>query len=187
MMVPSALSSLGGTVMTRRLWIPLLVTLLVAVLVGPSMVAAVEPRATITRVVTIPPGSFHVTDDDTSWDNAGFELSVKGPSTQGWFTAPLFFEAEDVTIKQMTLYAYDNGAGTVCLTMYRVTPSTADEEQMGQACSSGATTGIRTFNATWDRRSIRGAFGPYLWLTLPGVYTSGYGFYGVKITYTYEI
>lgn len=152
--------------------------------------AVPETRATIRRTVTIPPGAFIVTDDDTSFDNAGDELAVKGPSTHGTFTAPLFVENAPVRIRNMTLYAYDNGAGSVCLSMYRITPANGDsdtEDRMGEVCSTGAANGIREFTVpSWEVRPIQGQHGPYLYLYLPGVYTAGYGFYGAKITYVYD-
>ena len=39
---------------TRRLWVPVLVALLAAALVGPEMVAGAEPRVMVTRGVMIP-------------------------------------------------------------------------------------------------------------------------------------
>lgn len=173
-----------------------LLTLLVGVLAGASGAGEPAgtsgwPRVTVTRTMVLAPGAFIVTDDDTSYDNAGDELAVKGPSFYGNFTAPLFFEDSDVRISSMTLYAYDNNAADdVCLSLYRTTPTdgnTETEDLMGLVHSDGAASGIRAFNVpVWNFRKVLGGHGPYLWLYLPGVYTSGYGFYGVRIVYTYE-
>ena len=181
---------------TRRWWVPLLaaglVTLLLAVFVGPpgagdEAKAVVEPRAT-TRTITIPGGAFIPTNDDLGWQNDGYQVVVVGPSTSGSFTAPLFFEAPEVTIKRMTLFAYDNGGGAVCVGLYRTKPGIGDDQEMGEVCSTGDTNGVRSFTARAADLSylrLTGLHGPYLGLYVPGTYSNGYSFYGVRITYSY--
>jgi hypothetical protein len=183
----------------KRMWISLLATglvaALVAVLAGPfdggaQAGAADEPRATVRGSVTLAPGAFIVADDDTSFDNVGDELAVKGPSANGTFIAPVFFEDDKVRISSIILYAYDNGPLSVCLGMYRTTPADGNgdiSDEIGSVCSTGTTTGIRSFHVTsWNVRRVGGSQGPYLELFLPGLYSQGYGFYGAKIVYTYD-
>jgi hypothetical protein len=147
-------------------------------------------RAIVRRSLTLAPGAFVVPDDDTSFANAGAELAIKGPSTYGTFTTPLFFHAERVRISKVILYAYDNGPGAVCLGLYRTTPANGDtdpSDQMGSVCSTGSSNGIRMFEVSmWNFRRVGGSHGPYLYLSLPGLYTDGYGFYGAKVVYTYD-
>ena len=113
-------------------------------------------------------------------------MVVVGPSVTGEFVAPLFFEAGRVQIKKMVLYAYDSGPGSVCVSIYRTTPATGGDQEMGQVCSTGGTNGVRTFPKTsFSIRTVKGAVGPYVYLYLPGTYSSGYSFYALRIIYTY--
>jgi len=169
----------------RRLWAPVLVALLVAVLVGPAggAVMAVESRTTV-RTITIPGGAFIPTNDDAGYQNDGYQVVVVGPAVDGEFTAQLFFEAPVVRIKKMVLYAYDNGGDAVCVGMYRTTPGVGWEEEMGTVCSTGDTNGVRSFTQrTFNTQRVTGHYGPYLYLWLPGTYSNGYSFYAVRITY----
>ena len=171
----------------RRLWVPVLAALLVAALVGPTGVTAAEPRAT-TGTITVPGAAFGPREDDNGFINDGYQVVVVGPSTDGEFVAPLFFETNEVVIRKITLYAYDNGSGSVCVTMNRSTPASGSDEEMGEVCSTGAATGIRSFvlsGADMANKRITAAYGPYLHLWLPGTYSSGYSFYAVKIVYSY--
>jgi len=172
----------------KRLWIPVLVALLVAVLVGAVGVTAAEPRAT-SRTVTIPAAAFTPQDDDLAgvgYENLGYQMTVVGPAASGYFIAPLFFEAPEVKIKKMVLFAYDNGGGSVCVELSRSTPASGNRQDMGEVCSTGAATGVRSFTEkTISPRNVAGWHGPYLELYIPGVYSNGYQFYAVRITYTY--
>ncbi len=118
--------------------------------------------------------------------DVGFELAVKGPSANGTFIAPLILETREVRIRKLVLYTYDNGGADVCVTLYRTTPRDGGDAEMGHVCSEGATTGVRTFDENaMDIRWLTGRHGNYLELYIPGLYSSGYGFYGVQIFYTY--
>jgi hypothetical protein len=166
----------------KRVWAIGLVMVLVALLVGPA--TAVEPRAT-TYSITLAPGAFYPTNDDLSYDNAGFELAVKHPSASGSFMAPILLPERDVKIRKIVLYAYDNGSADVCLSLYRVTPADAGDDMMARACSSGTGAGIQPFSGTATIRPLLSRHGAYLYLYLPGLYSSGYGFYGAKVFYSY--
>lgn len=161
---------------------------LLAILVGSSSDSAeATGRAVITRTVTIPGGAFVPTDDDTGYQNDGDQMVVVGPSTSGEFIAPLSFEAQEVKIKKMVLYAYDNGAGSACASIYRTTPATGGDQEMGQVCSTGGTNGVRAFSQTsFDIRWMKALYGPYVHLHLPGTYGNGYSFHALRITYTYS-
>jgi hypothetical protein len=172
----------------KRLWVPVLVALLVAVLVGPVGVTAAEPRATY-RTVTIPAAAFTPQDDDLAkegYENLGYQMTVMPPATNGYFIAPLSFDVSEVTIRKMVLFAYDNGGGSVCVYLSRSTPANGYRQDMGDVCSTGAATGVRSFEEkAFTIRRITNWHGPYLELYIPGVYSSGYQFYGVRITYSY--
>ena len=123
-------------VWTRRLWVPLLVAVLVAGVlgVGGGGAVAVEPRVT-TRSIMIPAGAFIPTEDDNDYMSNGIALSVE--SGVGRFTAPILVPVPVVNIKKITLYAYDNDAAdTLCVYMYRAAPGTADEVGMGRSVPS---------------------------------------------------
>jgi hypothetical protein len=174
--------------MVRRLWIPVLVGLLVAGMLGVGgggAVEAAEPRLT-TRTITVPAAAFNPVNNTTNFGTNGDELWTF--TGGGNFTAPLFFEAPAVTIRKITLFAWDNGSGgDICVGLYRTTPASADEQEMGLVCSAGAsTTDPAVFTQkTLTIRKITGGYGPYLFLWLPGSLSSGYQFYGVRITYSY--
>lgn len=146
--------------------------------------AVVEPRATVTRTITVPAGGFGTIDEAQDFLNEGNVLYMQVGS--GYFTAPLFFEAPVVTVKRVTLYAYDSGTADICVTLVRTTPPNHGHQHMGKACSSGSSDSDGAFpESDLTYRRITGAYGPYLWLYLPGTY-GDYRFYGAKITYTYE-
>jgi hypothetical protein len=169
---------------TRRLWVPLLAALLVAALVGPSAVTAAEPRDSV-GTMTIPAAAFSPTRDDWDFSNAGDALWLDSGTTAA-FTAPLFFPVPEVTIRKITLYAYDNSGADFCVGIYRTIPAAGSEQAMATACSTGAGDSVRAFTeTTFSYRRITGAYGPYLYLSLMPDYGQ-YRLYGVKITYTYE-
>jgi hypothetical protein len=180
---------------SRRLWVPLLAAVLVAALwavttagplgAGEAAQAVVEPRATVTRTITLPAAAFDPTSDNWDFDNLGYRLysNLWGAN----FATPLFFEAPVVTIRRITLYALDNGGEDMCVYLRRSTPAVGGEDDMGQVCSSGASIGVRAFaQTTFTHRRITGAYGPYLWLYLPDTEAAGYEFYAVKIVYGYD-
>jgi hypothetical protein len=182
-------SSQGEAAMTtRRLWIPVLVGLLVAGMLsvgGGGAVEAAEPRLT-TRTITVPAAAFNPVNSTTDFGSNGDELWTF--SGGGQFTAPLFFEAPAVTIRRITLFVWDNSSGEdICVGLFRTTPASADEQNMGFVCSTGAsTTDPAVFTQrTFTSRRVTGAYGPYLFLWLPGSLSQGYRFYGVRITYAY--
>jgi len=173
----------------KRLWVPLaaaLVGALTAVtlagLLGARQTALAEPRALVSRTIMVPAGAFNPADDGIQFVNTGDALTVNYPGS-GMFHAPLFFEAKSVTIKKLTLYAWDNedGHGT-CVLLYRTSP-TAGSEIMGQVCSTGAAQGTREFTESdLAIRTINGGYAPFLRLH---VGTGSLHFYMVKITYSY--
>jgi hypothetical protein len=149
---------------------------------GTEVAEAVEPRTL--RSVTIPAAAFSPTQESWDFSNPGFQLTLHGGS--GGFVAPLYFPVSPVTIRKVTLYAYDNHTTyDVCVTLYRSKPATATEDEMVQVCSDGSSaTRPREFSdGTFSPRRVLMRHGPYLQLTIPAaVYLD---FYGVKITYGY--
>jgi hypothetical protein len=177
--------------MTRRLWAPLLAVLLVAVIVGPGTVTATEPRVT-TRTITIPPAAFQPSLGDR-WLNQGYTLdthpaetlSPAGPAQV--FQAALSFEEPAVTIRKITLIAYDsNEPGFIGLRLWRVNPLADDQDLMGEVVSTGTGTLVRSFTLTdLPIRRITGAHGPYLELWIADYSETGLSFKGARITYSY--
>ena len=180
--------------MIRRLWMPVLASALAGavaavLLVGPlgggrEAQAVAEPRVTVTRTVTVPAAAFGPMDDNTDFFNNS--VSILTVSGSGEFVAPVFFEAPEVTVRKITLYAYDGGGANVCVKLLRIPPAASDGTLMGEACSTGAAFGVRSFTqATLNPRRVAAGQGAALWLSLPGDGT-GWVFYGAKITYSYE-
>jgi hypothetical protein len=167
----------------RRPWIPVLVGLLVAGVlgVGGGGAAAVEPRLT-TASIMIPAAAFIPAEDDYDYANNGREMWVASGS--GYFGAPLSFPVAVVNIKKITLYAFDNdGAAMVCVTLYRARPADASEDNTGGVCTSdGSAPQYASTTTISPRRVTTASQGAYLWVSLsaPGV-----KLYGVKVNYSY--
>lgn len=164
--------------LTRRLWAPVLVGLLVAGLLGPAAGTAVEPR-TVTASIMVPVAAFTPSGDNWDYDNYGDSLVMgTGP---GAFAAPLSFPVPEVSIKRITLYAQRG----ICVHLFRARPAAGVAEHTGTACTADDTSATQTvYTTTISPRQVNTAFhSPYLWVyfSAPNVV-----FYGVKVTYTYE-
>lgn len=168
---------------SRRLWVPLLAGLLVAGMLGVAGggAAAVEPRAT-TASIMIPAAAFIPASDDSDYINNGRVLFLgAGTAT---FTAPVSFPAPVVSIKRITLYAYDNDAGQVCASLYRSRPLEATEDYAGGICTGNSAAEPQTvYTTAINPKQVNTTLhGPYLWVTL---FDPTVRFFAVKVTYSY--
>jgi hypothetical protein len=168
---------------TSRLWIPVLVGLLVAMLLGPARVTAVEPR-TATASIMIPAASFIPSNHQWAYTNNGNFLQVdSGGLGYGHFFAPVQLPVPEATITRITLYAYDNHPAQVGVSLYRVRPAAATEKALGAAGTTDSTADPQAPQATISGGLVSAATqGAYLHLSITG---TGVRFYGVRITYTY--
>ncbi len=172
---------------TRRLWVPVLVALLVTGLLGVAGgggAVAVEPRLTVASIM-IPAAAFIPTSGSWSYSQTDSYLTANNTAD---FTAPLTFPVQEVTIRRITLYAYENTAdGSVCVRMFRASPRTASSLTLGSACTVNSTTNPQaaTTTAISPRRVNTAVQGPDLWVSIPGSQFSTVRFYGVKVTYSY--
>ncbi len=169
---------------TNRLWIPVLVGLLVAALLGPTgggAVTAAEPRIA-TGSIMIPAAAF-IPTYNSDYFSMGSYLAVASGS--GSFTAPLSFPVPIVNIKKITAYAYDNSGGaSVCVSLYRARPIDASEDYAGQVCTVNASAPQYASTTVISPRRVNTAFhAPYLWVVLSG---PDVNLYGVKIAYSYQ-
>ena len=170
----------------RRLWIPVLVGCLVAVLLGPAgggAVTAVEPRR-VAASIMIPAAALVSITDGYDYVNEGYDLYVD--SGHGYFTAPVSFPVPLVSIRRITLYAWDDSADAyICVWLYRARPVVGGEDSQGQACTTDSAADQQAPYGTsvLPRQVNTAAHGSYLWVRIsaPGV-----RLYGVKVTYTYE-
>ena len=166
---------------TRRLWVPVLVGLLVAALLGPSGVTAVEPR-TVTASIMVPAAAFTPTNSNFGYAFDNRELVATGGLA--YFVAPLGFPVPVVNIKRLTLYAFDSDAGAlVAVELYRTEPAGATFRHTGTVFTADSPSDPQVVSSTAisPRRVNTAIHGAYLRLFLnPGVY-----FYGVKVTYSY--
>lgn len=170
---------------TKRLWVPVLAGLLVAGLlgVGGGGAVAAEPR-TVTASIMIPTAAFIPAYDGIDYSNWGPHITVG--STGGAFAAPLSFPVPVVTIRRITLYAYDNDpAANVCASLLRSRPAAGVEDNAGGVCTVNSPDDPQTvYTTAMNPRQVNTAFhSPYLWVSLSG---PGVWIYGVKITYTYD-
>ena len=86
---------------TRRLWVPTVVALLIAVLLGSvgGVVTAAEPRL-ITANIMVPAGAFIPVRTTDAYQNAGTLLWT---DAGGDFLAPITFPVAIVNIRRITL------------------------------------------------------------------------------------
>jgi hypothetical protein len=173
-----------------KLSVPLLIGLLVTLLLGPApdtTVAAAlgtTARTTVTRTITIAPAAFMPYGGTMTYLNNGYKLHTF--TGTGLYYAPLFFEASEVTIRRMTLYAVDNGTAGINVSLHRTAPLTGSDEGMGAVGSTDASSDVRAFTLTsFSPRRVTGSGGPYLQLSLPYPPPT-YDFFGVRIIYEYE-
>ena len=170
---------------TRTLWVPVLVALLVAALIGPGITAGAEPRAAVSVTVVIPAAAFTPTDDSVDYSRGPGQLQTDTGS--GTFAAPVFFEAPTVTIKKVTFYAIDAGSGNLILGLYRTQPAQDQTIQLGEVYTTGSSWDMQTITlSSLTERKITGAYGATLNVYLPGTYPNGYRFLGAKVTYTFQ-
>ena len=169
---------------SKSLWVPVLVGCLVAVLLGPAGggAGAVEPR-TVTASIMISDAAFSTNNDVFDYAKGSAIQALSGSPN---FAAPLSFPVPVVSIRKITLYAYDSDPGkNVCVRLYRSRPADGTANHLGVVCTVDTTADPQTaYTTEISPRQVNTAFhGPMLmlYLSAPGV-----KFYGVKITYTYE-
>lgn len=167
----------------NRIWIPVLVGLLVAVLFGPAGVAATEPRV-VTASIMIPAAAFVPSNNEWAYSSNGNFLQVSsGGLGYGHFFAPVQLPVPEATITRITLYAYDNHPAQVGVSLYRVRPAAAIEKALGAAGTTDSTADPQAPQATISGGLVSAATqGAYLHLSITG---TGVRLYGVRITYTY--
>ena len=167
----------------RRLWVPVLVGCLVAVLLGPAGVTATEPR-TVTASIMIQASAFTPDNESGGYTNNGIYLSTSAGSYLG-FVAPIVLPVSTASIRRITLYAYDNSAAGVCVTLRRARPAAASGDSAAKVCSSNSPSDPQTVgSATISPRQVDTSFhGPMLYAEFSG---EAIRLYGVKVTYTYE-
>jgi len=169
---------------TSRLWIPVLVGLLVAVVIGPTGGGAVEaskPRVATASIV-VSAGAFVAIDSGSAYHNEGFYLAAPSGAS---FLAPVVFPVPVVSIRRITLYAFDNSdGGDICLSLIRVAMAEVAVRNQVEVCTTGASTvDVQVLDSTAiSPRLVNTALhGSYLWASIP----AGQLLFGVKITYTY--
>ncbi len=170
---------------------PLLPVLVVAALVlavaiwpaGAGTEAAATPAARTTSYkLAIPAAAFTPSFSDIGYVNSGVELS----SLTGFagYVAHLQFPYPVVTVKGITLHAYDNGSQDISLHLGRSRPATGAGGIIAIVGSDGqSTTDPRAFTTTAVSAKIINSevHGLYLALFLPA--GLDYKFYGVTIRY----
>jgi hypothetical protein len=168
----------------KSLWIPLLAGLLTGGVLWAAtggVTAAPEARA-VNRSVSIPAAAFTPAADGYDFEHNGDYLYS---SLGTFFKAPVFFEAPEVKIRKIVLYARDEGSDNICLSLRRVVVKDQDQEQMATVCSEGAAVGNRKFiQKQVNRKWVKEAHGPYLALYLPDNDLGPYRFQGAQIFYT---
>jgi hypothetical protein len=159
--------------------------LLVAVLAGSvgGAVTAAEPRLATASIV-VPAAAFTAVDSASAYHNEGFYLAA---SAGGGFLAPVVFPVRVVSIKKITLYAFDNSSGgDVCLSLIRLALAEVTVKNQGRVCTAGASAGdfqVVTLTSISPRPVNTALHGSYLLAQIP----AGQLLHGVRITYSYEI
>jgi hypothetical protein len=157
-------------------------TALVPVLAAEPVAKQVMPRTL--ESVTVLPAAFSPNSDNMDYTNSGQVLeAVTGFNG---FTAQVFFPHPVVTLRKLTLMAYDSGPGSICLDLRRLEPF-GNLDNLAQACSVG-NSGTDTIEvATVVPRRALMRHGVYLYLSLPSPAAQGetYKVYGARILYSY--
>ena len=168
---------------TQRLWVPVVVGLLVAVLLGPAgadgALAAAEPRVTVASIM-IPAAVFIPFSDYVQYQYGTFLQAPSG----GSFSAPVSFPVAEVDIRRITIYAYENSISwSTCAWMYRANPAVPVAAGLGAVCTqdSSADPQVRSSTAISPRHVDTAVHGPYVMVAL----APGTRLYGVKVTYSY--
>jgi len=171
---------------TRILSTALLLALLVAAVLSlpgdEGQAAAVEPRTTTANIM-IPAAAFTPTNSNFGYAFDNRELVAAGGFA--YFVAPLTFPVPVVDIQKLTLYSFDNGAGTsVAVDLYRTEPASAAFRYTGGVFTADSPNDPQVVSSTaFNPRRVNTALhGAYLRLYL----VPGLKFYGVKVTYSYE-
>lgn len=163
---------------TRRVCLPLLVALLVALLAGPGLVSAAEPRLTDSSLM-IPAAAFIPGTDDEDYHIFGEYLQSYGT---GDFYVPLSFPAAEVSIKRITLYVYDPGEGVACVWLNRSNPATQADTYLGGLCSTDSPDPHAEFTTDISPRRVNTTLqGAYLYVTVP----PGIDLFGVRVNFSY--
>ena len=165
----------------RRSWAPLLAALLVALMLSPvAGSAAIEPRLT-TASIMVPAAAFVPGSNSFDYVNDGSALSVTAGTAN--FLAPLDFPVPVVTIKRITLYAYDNSASQICVSSVRSRPAEGATDSQGTVCTQNASApqAASTTTITYGKVNT-GLQGAYLLL---GFYGIGVQAYAVKVNFSY--
>ena len=174
--------------MSRKIWVPVAVALLVAMFVGPGGVTATEPRLT-TASIMIPASAFHPTSDDVDYKNEAYLKANSATGVNGYFQAPLVFPVPVVNIKRITLYAYDRiSNGQACLQLRRSRPPLHETLTAGQVCTGSTSSGAVTVFTTdiSPRRVDTANAAAYLWVSVTGTgATDDVAVRGVRVTYSY--
>jgi hypothetical protein len=168
----------------RSLWLALMTGLLIAAFLGTTggaVTAEPEPRAT-NQAMTIAPAAFRPADQDTAFTN-NFGILYSNETGTSAFGAPLFFDAPEVKIRKIVLYASDNGPADICLQLRRLVAKDAQIDEMAEVCSTGESAGNRKFvvkdvSPKW----IKEAHGAYFQIFMPQ--SNDYVLYGAQIFYT---
>lgn len=181
--------------MKRRLLVPLLAALVVAMVVGPAGVKAVEPRAVTARMM-IPAAAFSLVPHQGEY----VDFAQRGDYLEGddwWpqsFVAPVEFPVEQVTVRGITLYAYDydGTSGRVCASLFRATPAQGIQatKLQGKVCTIESSIypqvvpNLTRMNYTAVDTATNGS---YLYVDFdPRAAVSSLQVFGVRITYSYE-
>jgi hypothetical protein len=160
---------------TSRLWVPVLVGLLVAGVLGVGGGGAVAAEPRVTTVSIMIPAAAFIPTYGSDYFSMGSYLAVASGS--GSFTAPLSFPVPVVDIKKITAYTYDNSGGaSVCVSLYRARPMEASEDYAGQVCTVDASAPQYGSTTAISPRRMNTAFhAPYLWVFISGPDVKLYG------------
>lgn len=188
---------------TRTLAAALLLALLVTValsLPDDPRAVAVEP-GTVVAKLTIPAAAFSLAPQlpyDYRYFNDGSMLYSWGsplPDQPMSFLAPVEYPVQKVSVRGLTLYAYDHDgtAARLCASVHRTTLAwgTAGEKQQAQVCT--VESAVYPQVAKYPYRIAGGAVdagtnGSYVRVDFWGVPSTPYPYlFAVQITYAYEV
>jgi hypothetical protein len=173
----------------KRLWAALLLgALLMATVVGVAVAKpSARPLEQVWRVLTVPPAACTPVDYLDSWYLPGD--SLKSMSGAGSYVCAVSFPAAGeqavgaVSVKRVTMYAYDNGTGDASVTLRKTYPPTGGQRPMAYANSTDSAADPQTvIDTTIQNNPVYRTHGPYLFVFLANPSIKAYG---VFIHYTW--
>lgn len=148
---------------TEKILVVGIILMLVFSISGGQGATAKPQEATTIKYISVPAGAFIPFTPSMYWENYGNVLSTDsgGGSFTAWVKLP-----NGARVRNITLFAKDtNGTYDVCVSIYHNKPASGSGTKLGEACSTGTTTGVEKFKTAFPKVKVTGSQNLVLALT----------------------